>query len=46
VDISKREARSTYDTTHRPYETQEESSHRSVDTAVLLFRRKRIIFEK
>jgi len=41
VDISQKEARNTHNTTHRPYETQEERrSHQSVDATVLLSRGK------
>jgi hypothetical protein len=44
VYISQKEAQDTQDTTHRPYETQEERRpHQSVDSTVLLRRRKKII---
>ena len=37
MDIRQKEARYTHDTTHRPYETQEEERpHQSVDATVLL----------
>jgi hypothetical protein len=44
VDISPKEAQNTHNTTHRPYETQEERrAHQSVDATVLLRRGKKII---
>jgi hypothetical protein len=44
MDISQKEAWNTHNTTHRPYETQEEGRpHQSVDATVLLRRGKKII---
>jgi hypothetical protein len=43
VDISQKEAQNTHNTTHRPYETQEERLHQSVDATGLLRRGKKII---
>jgi hypothetical protein len=44
VDISQKEAQNTHNTTHRPYESQEERRpHQSVDATILLRRGKTII---
>jgi hypothetical protein len=46
-DFKYKESQNTHDTTHRPYETQEEGgSHQSVDATFLLSRGKRIISGK
>jgi hypothetical protein len=47
LDIILKEAQNTQNTTHRPYESQEERrSHQSVGATVLLSRGKRIISGK
>ena len=44
MDIIQKEAWNTHNSTHRPYETQEERrSHQSVDVTVLLRREKKIV---
>lgn len=40
MDISQNDAKNTHDTTHRPYETQEQRSQQHVDVTVLLSRGK------
>jgi hypothetical protein len=46
VNISRKEAWDPYDTTPRPYETQEERKpHQSLDATVLLRKGKKIILE-
>jgi hypothetical protein len=47
VAINQKESLNTHNTTHRPYETQEErKAHQSVDATVLLSRGKRMISGK
>jgi hypothetical protein len=44
MDISQEETQNTYETAHRPYETQEERRpHQSMEATVLLRRGKKII---